>query len=244
MIELLQVNKVFNQGLHNEYTALRDASTVFATGQVTVLKGPSGSGKTTLLALAGCMGRPTSGRIWLREMRLPAGLGVGNEAELSSLPERFLADIRRSMFGFIFQQFNLIKGISALENVLLPAYPLAIDMAALRLRGLELLSSLGMDRQAKSRVEWLSGGEAQRVAIARALINDPQVIIADEPTAHLDTALSREFMETVGHFREQGRTVIIASHDPIVFTSTYIDAVIEMRDGLLVGPPGHHPAAA
>ena len=168
--------------------------------------------------------------------RLPAGLGVGNEAELSSLPERFLAEIRRSMFGFIFQQFNLIKGISALDNVLLPAYPLAIDMAALRLRGLELLSSLGMDRQAKSRVEWLSGGEAQRVAIARALINDPQVIIADEPTAHLDSALSREFMETVGQFREQGRTVIIASHDPIVFTSPYIDAVIEMRDGLLAAP--------
>jgi len=244
MIELLGVNKVFNQGLHNEYTALRDASTVFPTGQVTVLKGPSGSGKTTLLAIAGCMGRPTSGRIWLREMRLPAGLGVGGEAELSSLPERFLAEIRRSMFGFIFQQFNLIKGISALENVLLPSYPVATDMAALRLRGLELLSSLGMDRQAGSRVEWLSGGEAQRVAIARALINDPQVIIADEPTAHLDTALSREFMETVGQFREQGRTVIIASHDPIVFTSRYIDAVIEMRDGLLAGPSEHPPAAA
>ena len=241
MIELVQVSKVFNQGRHNEFTALREVSAVIATGRVTVLKGPSGSGKTTLLAIAGCMGRPTSGRIWLREMRLPAGLGMGLEAELSSLPERFLAQIRRSMFGFIFQHFNLIKGISALENVLLPAYPVTTDMAQLRRRGSELLASLDMGRQAQSPVEWLSGGEAQRVAIARALINDPQVIIADEPTAHLDTALSREFMETVRRFREQGRTVIIASHDPIVYNSNFVDAVIEMRDGALSGtsvPPG------
>jgi putative ABC transport system ATP-binding protein len=235
MIELVKINKVFNQGRHNEYTALHEVSTIIATGKVTVLKGPSGSGKTTLLAIAGCMGRPSSGRIWLREMRLPAGLGSGNETELSSLPERFLAEIRRSMFGFIFQQFNLIKGISALENVLLPAYTVCSDMAGLRRRGAELLSSLGMERQSGSRVEWLSGGEAQRVAIARALINDPQVIIADEPTAHLDTKLSIEFMETVGRFKEQGRSVIIASHDPIVFNSHFVDAVIEMRDGVLSG---------
>jgi len=235
MIELQRVSKIFNQGRHNEFTAVREVSAVIATGKATVLKGPSGSGKTTLLSIAGCMGRPTSGRIWLREMRLPPGLGNSNEAELSSLPERFLAEIRRSMFGFIFQQFNLIKGISALENVLLPAYPVSTDMAGLKKRGIELLSSLGMERQANSRVEWLSGGEAQRVAIARALINDPQVIIADEPTAHLDTALSKEFMETVGRFREQGRSVIIASHDPIVFNSPFVDAVIEMRDGALSG---------
>jgi len=242
MIELVNVNKVFNQGCHNEYTAVRDVSVVIATGRVTVLKGPSGSGKTTLLSIAGCMARPTSGRVWLREMRLPAGVGVGQEAELSSLPERFLTGIRRSTFGFIFQQFNLVKGISALENVLLPAYPHAIDMSGLRLRGIELLASLGMERQAGSPVEWLSGGEAQRVAIARALINDPQVIIADEPTAHLDTALSCEFMETVGRFREQGRTVIIASHDPIVSSSPFVDAVIEMRDGLLTGQSAPRPA--
>src|SRR5689334_18434982 len=108
MIELAQVTKVFNHGRHNEYAALRGVSTRIATGRVTVLKGPSGSGKTTLLAIAGCMGRPTSGRVWLREMRLPAGLGKGGEAELTSLPERFLAEIRRSTFGFIFQQLNLI----------------------------------------------------------------------------------------------------------------------------------------
>ena len=235
MIELVQVSKVFNQGRHNEFTAVREVSAVIPTGKVTVIKGPSGSGKTTLLSIAGCMGRPSSGRIWLREMRLPPGLGNSSEAELSSLPERFLAEIRRSMFGFIFQQFNLIKGISALENVLLPAYPVSTDMAGLKKRGIELLSSLGMERQANSRVEWLSGGEAQRVAIARALINDPQVIIADEPTAHLDTALSKEFMETVGQFSKQGRSVIIASHDPIVFNSPFIDSVIEMRDGALSG---------
>ncbi|MBI2354988.1 MAG: ABC transporter ATP-binding protein [Deltaproteobacteria bacterium] len=243
MIELLRVSKVFNQGRHNEYAAVREVSAVIATGRVTVIKGPSGSGKTTLLSLAGCMARPTSGRIWLREMRLPAGLGDGREVELSSLPERFLTGIRRGMFGVIFQQFNLIKGISALENVLLPAYPLGGDMAGLRRRGAGLLASLGMERQAASRVEWLSGGEAQRVAIARALINDPQVIMADEPTAHLDTALSREFMETVGRFRDEGRSVVIASHDPIVCGSPYVDSLIEMRDGDLTGQSAPTPPA-
>lgn len=243
MIELIQVNKVFNQGRHNEYTAVRDVSTVIETGRITVLKGPSGSGKTTLLSIAGCMARPTSGRVWLREMRLPACLGESLEAELSSLPERFLTGIRRSTFGFIFQQFNLVKGISALENVLLPAYPICGDIAELRQRGAELLASLGMERQAGSRVEWLSGGEAQRVAIARAMINDPQVIIADEPTAHLDTALSREFMETVGRFREQGRTVIITSHDPLVYSSPFVDTVMEMRDGVLTGQAAAPPAS-
>jgi putative ABC transport system ATP-binding protein len=235
MIELVQVSKVFNQGQHNEFAAVRDVSTVIETGRVTVLKGPSGSGKTTLLSLAGCMARPTSGRIWLRGMQLPPGLGNGMEAELSSLPERFLTAIRRSMFGFIFQQFNLVKGISALENVLLPAYPVSRDMAGLRRRGGELLASLEMERQAASPVEWLSGGELQRVAIARALINDPQVVIADEPTAHLDSSLSSEFMETVRRFREQGRTVIISSHDPLICSSPFVDAVIEMRDGGLTG---------
>jgi putative ABC transport system ATP-binding protein len=235
MIELVQVSKIFNQGRHNEFAAVREISAVIPTGRITVLKGPSGSGKTTLLSMAGCMARPTSGRIWLRDMRMPSGLGEGKEAELSSLPERFLTEIRRSMFGFIFQQFNLIKGISALENILLPAYPVSRDMPGLRKRGAELLASLGMERQTASLVEWLSGGEMQRVAIARALINDPQVIIADEPTAHLDTALSVEFMETVGRFRDQGRTVIITSHDPLVCTSSFVDDIIEMRDGILTG---------
>ena len=223
MLELRDIRKVFNEGKPHELIALDNVSLSFEEQKVTVLKGPSGSGKTTLLSLAGCMARPTSGRIRL------------GQRDLSSLPERFLTGIRRRTFGFIFQQFNLMKGITALENVMLPAYPLGGDHAALKERALQLLEVFGIRARALSRAEWLSGGEAQRTAIARALINDPSIVIADEPTAHLDTKLSREFMEIVARFKEQKKTVIIASHDPLVYDSPIIDRIVSMRDGRIEG---------
>jgi putative ABC transport system ATP-binding protein len=114
---------------------------------------------------------------------------------------------------------------------MLPAYPLGRPRPALRARALELLGILGLSRQATSRVEWLSGGEAQRVAIARALINDPTVIIADEPTAHLDSKLSAELLEILADLKGQGRTLLVASHDPLVYESPLVDRIVEMRDG-------------
>ncbi|NTW36378.1 MAG: ABC transporter ATP-binding protein, partial [Syntrophobacteraceae bacterium] len=180
MIQIREVRKVFNMGRPNELVAIDGVSLAVDAHRATVLKGPSGSGKTTLLSLLGCMARPTSGRISLMDR------------EITSLPERFLTDIRRRSFGFIFQQFNLIKGITALENVMVPAYPTGEKYSSLKKRAAELLDLFDVGRKASAKVEWLSGGEAQRVAIARALVNDPMVIIADEPTAHLDTRLSRE----------------------------------------------------
>ncbi len=223
MLELKNIRKVFNQGKSYELVAVDDVTVSIESQKVTVIKGPSGSGKTTLLSLAGCMTRPTSGRIFL------------NERELSSLPERFLTEIRRTHFGFIFQQFNLVKGISALENVMLPAYPIGGPHNALKKHARELLELFGIGGRASSKAEWLSGGEAQRTAIARALVNDPPVIIADEPTAHLDTKLSREFMDIVCRLKEQQKTVIIASHDPLVYEASMIDRVISMRDGKIEG---------
>ena len=232
MIELARVTKRFNAGRANEFTAVRDVSLTVARGGVTVLKGPSGSGKTTLLTLIGCMSRPTSGRIVLRGIRTEAVPAAdGDRIEISGLPERFLTGIRRSTFGFIFQQFNLVRGITVLENVMLPAYPTGEAYGAVRTRALDLLERFGITRHASARIDLLSGGELQRVAIARALINEPAVIIADEPTAHLDSALSRDFMAIVGSFKAAGRTILIASHDPIVFESPLADAVVEMRDG-------------
>jgi putative ABC transport system ATP-binding protein len=224
VIELEQVRKVFNQGKGNEFTALEGVSLVVGEAPVTVLKGPSGSGKTTLLALLGCMARPTSGRIRL------------DGREISGLPERFLTAVRRSTFGFVFQQLNLVRGIDVLENVMLPAYPLGIPRARLRQRALGLLGQLDLAARAAARVEWLSGGEAQRVAIARALINDPPVIIADEPTAHLDSRLSVEFMSIVSRLKGQGRRLVIASHDPLVYDSPVVDRVVAMRDGRVEAP--------
>ncbi len=222
MIDVQNVRKVFNAGKPYELTAVDGASLILSAGCVTVFRGPSGSGKTTLLSLVGCMARPTSGRIVL------------GDREITSLPERFLTEIRRSTFGFIFQQYNLVKGITALENVMLPSYPLGERHAALKKRALGLLDLFGISSRASSRAEWLSGGEAQRTAIARALINDPPIIIADEPTAHLDTKLSREFMDIVARFREQKKTVIIASHDPLVYDCGIVDRVVSMRDGRIV----------
>jgi putative ABC transport system ATP-binding protein len=151
------------------------------------------------------------------------------------MPERFLTEIRRKTFGFIFQQFNLIKGITALENIMVPAYPTGEKRSQLRERAMSLLEVFSIEQKASARIEWLSGGEVQRVAIARALMNDPEVIVADEPTAHLDTKLSREFMETMLQLKGDGRTIVIASHDPIVYESNFVDKVVEMRDGAVVG---------
>jgi len=222
MIELINVRKVFNQGKPNEFVAVHGVSLSIDSNKVTVLKGPSGSGKTTLLSLIGCMARPTSGRIKLLDR------------EITSLPERFLTEIRRKTFGFIFQQFNLIKGITALENVMLPAYPLGEGYASLKTRAMHLLDLFNISQKAHSKVEWLSGGEAQRITMVRALINNPSVIIADEPTAHLDTKLSREFMEIVERLKDDKKSVLIASHDPIVYESGGVDRVVNVRDGRIV----------
>ena len=223
MIRLEGINKVFNQGRENEIWAVRGVTLALEPNLVTVLKGPSGSGKTTLLAMIGALSRPTSGRITL-DGRL-----------LSNLPERFMTDVRRTTFGFIFQRFNLIRGLSVLENVMVPAYPLAPDHRALKRKALGLLGQFNLRQKANSRVEWLSGGEAQRTAICRALINDPRILIADEPTANLDSKLSRELIGLVGDLVDLGKTVVVSSHDPIVFESSRVSTLVEMRDGQLTG---------
>jgi putative ABC transport system ATP-binding protein len=221
MIELCDVTKVFNGGQPNQFAAVRGVSLALNGHGATVFTGPSGSGKTTLLSLIGCMARPTSGRILI------------DGDVISSLPERFLTEIRRRTFGFIFQQFNLIRGLTARENVMLPAYPTGVPLRQIQGEADRLLDRLGLASKAGTRVELLSGGEAQRVAIARALINNPAVLIADEPTAHLDTALSLDFMGIMRGLRAEGRTLVMASHDPLVYESDVVDRVVGMRDGCL-----------
>lgn len=211
--------KYYNKGRADEVLAVSDVSVDIVKGDFVVLKGPSGSGKTTLLSLMGCMTRPTSGSV-LVEGR-----------DVSHLPERFLTEIRRNTFGFIFQQFHLVKGMSVLQNVMIPLYPTGVRLRDLQSRAEVILGRLGMTKRRDFPVQGLSGGEQQRTAIARALINDPDIILADEPTAHLDTTLSREFMKIMEQFREEGKTVVIASHDPIVFENSHVSLVVEMRDG-------------
>jgi putative ABC transport system ATP-binding protein len=222
MLELANIRKVFNQGQHNEYWALEGIDLDIPPARVSVLKGPSGSGKTTLLTILGCLARPTEGRVRL------------NGEDISGLPERFLTEIRRRTFGFIFQQFNLIRGLSAIENIILPGYPGGTPRAQLLARAETLLADLQLAHRRDAKVEWLSGGEQQRVAICRALLNDPQILVADEPTANLDSKLSTEFLAILRRLAEAGRTVILTSHDPLVVESEVVDRVYSLRDGQLV----------
>ena len=222
MLELANIRKVFNQGQHNEYWALKGIDLDIPPARVSVLKGPSGSGKTTLLTILGCLARPTEGRVRL------------NGEDISGLPERFLTEIRRRTFGFIFQQFNLIRGLSAIENIILPGYPGGTPRAQLLARAEVLLADLQLAHRRDAKVEWLSGGEQQRVAICRALINDPEILVADEPTANLDSKLSAEFLVILRRLAEAGRTVILTSHDPLVVESAVVDRVYSLRDGQLI----------
>ena len=219
LIHAENVTKVYNPGMPDEVTALHGVSVSIAVGEVAVLKGPSGSGKTSLLSLIGCMSRPTSGKV----------LVYGKD--VAKLPERFLTNIRRKTFGFVFQQYNLVRDVSVLENVLLPLYPLDIRISEMREKARGVMRKLRIDGKEHLKVKQLSGGEQQRVAIARALINDPEVIIADEPTAHLDTELSGEFLEILSALNREGKTVVIATHDPFVHEQPMVDRIIAMRDG-------------
>ncbi|MGB3210813.1 MAG: ABC transporter ATP-binding protein [Desulforhopalus sp.] len=219
LIEVEKVSKVYNPGMADELTAVNRVSLSINSGEVAVLTGPSGSGKSSLLSLIGCMARPTEGKIY-----------VGGK-DVVKLPERFLTGIRRQKFGFIFQQFHLIRELTVLENVLLPLFPLDLSVRTMNERALPILQMLKIESKKHLKVKKLSGGEQQRVAIARALINEPQIIIADEPTAHLDRRLAREFIDTLSLLSREGKTIIIATHDPFVYDNELIEKTIVMDDG-------------
>ncbi len=221
LIQTEDLCKVYNPGRPDEIRALQGVSLELAEGAVTVFRGPSGSGKTTLLSLIGCMSRPTSGRVTV------AGRDV------SRLPERFLTEVRRRTFGFIFQQFHLLRQVSVRDNILLPLYPQDCPSREMRRRADSLLEELGLRERGHLKVLQLSGGEQQRVAIARALVNEPRIIVADEPTAHLDRQLAGELMAILERWSRAGKTVLIATHDPFVFEHPMVGRVVDMRDGQL-----------
>lgn len=224
LIELAAVNKIYNQGRANQVQALTDINLTVATGSMVCLQGPSGSGKSTLLGIIGCVFPPTSGRA-----------AIGGK-QLARLPDRFLTIHRRRMIGFIFQRFNLLSQLSVLENVTLPLLPLGVGPRQRRQRAGLLLERLAIGHRANFPAGSISGGELQRAAIARALINDPPLILADEPTAHLDTPLSREFMAIMADLKAAGKTIVITSHDPLVAQHPAVDRVVGVSDGRIDVP--------
>jgi putative ABC transport system ATP-binding protein len=200
---------------------LKDISLDAHKGEMLLVRGPSGSGKTTLLAILGGMLLPTSGEVWL-----------GGEA-ISRLRDHQRAEVRRARIGYVFQDFGLIEGMSVLENVLLPLVPPGQTTGPAADKARALLDQLGIGELARTNVTALSGGERQRVALARARIASPEVLLLDEPTAHLDTVRALAFMVDLARLCEEGAAVLVASHDARVDATRRFDRRLELIDGVL-----------
>jgi putative ABC transport system ATP-binding protein len=211
--------KIYNKGMPNEVKAVNGVNLEIKEGEFVVIRGISGSGKTTLLHLIGGITRPTSGRIEV------AG------KEITHLSEDKRTIHRRRYIGFIFQRLNLIGDMSVEINISLPLYPLNIPGKDRERRVIRLLERFGLIKRRDFMVKKLSLGEEQRVAIARALINNPEIILADEPTASLDTGLTQEFINIMEELKAEGKTVLITTHDPAIYENNIVDKVIFMMDG-------------
>jgi putative ABC transport system ATP-binding protein len=204
-----------------ETQALRGVSLSIESGEFTALVGPSGSGKTTLLQLMGCLDQPTSGHVYI------------NSKDVSKLNRNQRADMRRGTIGFVFQFFALIPTLTAYENVELPLLLIGQNGSQRHERVSQLLESVGLTDRARNRPDQMSGGQQQRVAIARALATNPALVLADEPTANLDTPNGKQVMETMTRLnQETGVTFVFATHDPRVIQ--YARRTITLRDGLIV----------
>ena len=219
MIELVKVTKIYNAGTSKEVQALKEVTLSIPKGACVLLMGPSGSGKSTLLSLIASLTRPTSGKV------------VVDSEVVSKLPDRFAADFRRKKIGFIFQKFNLLEDLSVFENVVLPLVPTSIEAERLEKRTYEVMKKFSIAHKADMRVRKLSGGEQQRCAIARALINNPPIILADEPTANLDSALTEDFFHIMQELKSEGKTIVIATHDPRFEKLGFIDSIVEVQEG-------------
>jgi len=220
IIEVEHLSRTFSIG-ELTVAALRDVSLQIARGDFVAIMGPSGSGKSTLMNILGCLDKPSSGTYRLD--------GIGVEA----MDRDQLAEIRNREIGFVFQQFNLLARTSAIENVELPLLYTADPVPDPRARALQALASVGLAERADHHPNQLSGGQQQRVAIARALVNDPQIILADEPTGALDSRTSIEIMAIFQRLnRQQGITTIIVTHEPDI--ALYANRNIFFRDGRII----------
>jgi putative ABC transport system ATP-binding protein len=222
VVDARSITKVYKMG-EIEVQALRGASLTIERGEVVAIMGPSGSGKSTLMNILGCLDRPTSGEYYL------------DAASVAELSDDQLANIRNHKVGFVFQSFNLLSRQSALTNVELPLrYSGSVD-GGRRKRALAALDAVGLSDRVQHRPTELSGGEQQRVAIARAIVNDPAIVMADEPTGNLDSKVGKEILAALLTLnRERGTTLIIVTHGAAI--GGQAQRIIQIRDGLVEAP--------
>ena len=218
IIETEAIAKMYRMGGETVH-ALKSISIQVQRGEYVAFMGPSGSGKSTLMNIIGCLDTPTSGTYYL------------NDNDVSDLSENELATIRNQEIGFVFQTFNLLPRSSSLDNVALPLIYAGIGRAEREERALQVLASVGLGDRAGHKPNELSGGQRQRVAIARALINNPSIILADEPTGNLDSKTSYDVMELFQELHDQGNTIIMVTHEDDI--AHYAHRIVRLKDGLI-----------
>jgi putative ABC transport system ATP-binding protein len=220
IVQLENVWKIYKLGRVDLY-ALRGASLEIESGDFVTIMGPSGSGKSTLLNLIGCLDFPTKGKVFLK----------GND--ITTLPEDRLSQLRGETIGFVFQEFNLLAHLDALENVMLPMVFQKKSLPERKKRAGYLLEKVGLEKRAEHQPAELSGGERQRVSIARAFANNPELVIADEPTGNLDSVTGQKIMELLTDFHnKENKTIIVVTHDPNI--ADYSDKIINIKDGQII----------
>jgi len=217
IVEISNVRKSYVLG-DMEVPVLSGINLKIEKGEILAIMGPSGSGKSTLMNLIGCLDRPTGGRVLIRGM------------DLHRMSDEELAHLRGLEIGFVFQTFNLVPRLTAFENVLLPTFANSRSIDP-RKRAEELLKLMGLQDRMHHRPGELSGGQSQRVSIARALINDPSILLADEPTGNLDSKTGSEILQIFMDLNNEGRTIVIVTHDPEI--AKYADRVVLVKDGVI-----------
>jgi putative ABC transport system ATP-binding protein len=218
VIEVINVKKSYVLG-DMEVPILRDINLTVHEGEFLAIMGPSGSGKSTLMNLIGFLDRPTEGKIIIKGL------------DINELSDKEIARLRGLEIGFVFQTFNLIPRLTALENVELPTYANSREGVDTRKRAKELLNMVGLADRMHHKPGELSGGQSQRVAIARALINDPAIILADEPTGNLDSRTGCEILGMFTRLNKDGRTIVMITHDPEI--AKYADRIVLVKDGII-----------
>lgn len=229
IIKLEGIRKSYYMGKH-ELTVLKGISLDIMKNEYVALMGPSGSGKSTLMNILGCLDSPTAGKYIL------------NNQDVSKMADDDLADVRNKEIGFVFQQFNLLPRLSAVENVALPLVYAGLSKKLRIEKAMDVLAKVNLTDRSHHRPNELSGGQCQRVAIARALVNDPSLILADEPTGNLDTKTSYEIMEIFGKIHQGGNTVVLVTHEEDI--ANHALRVVRLRDGLVETDKRKEPVLA